>query len=308
MKKLGTSLLLLFTILSCVNKTQNRANQIVKEFQKSNSSNVIVTAHRGDWRHTPENSLVGIENCIKMGVDIVEVDVHKTKDNKMVLMHDETIDRMTTGKGKISDYTLEELKQFYLKNNKGGENAELTNQRIPTLEEALLTSKDRIMIILDKSYDFIEDIYPVLIKTGTVNTAILKAKSMKNMVSAHQTKKDLAFMKKSVLFMSMIKDTQDSATLLIREHIMQYRPAACEMLLFKSDSLLSETDFMRKQGCRVWVNTLWATISAGYSDDKAVKDPDANWGHLIEKGVNIIQTDNPTELLQYLERKGLRNF
>jgi len=223
---------------------QNRVNLIVKEFKNSNSANVIVAAHRGVWRHTPEKSIKGIENCIKMGVDIVEVDVHKTNDNRMVLMHDEIINRMTTGKGKISDYILKELKQFYFKNNKGGENTELTDQRIPTLKEALLTSKDRIMIILDRSYDFMEDIYPVLIETGTVNSVILKAKDVKNPISAHQTKKDLTFMAKPVLFMSMIKDTQDSAAFLVKEQIKQYRPAACEMLLllFKSYSLFSETD------------------------------------------------------------------
>ncbi len=289
-------------------KSKKKIDRIVAEFKNSESSNVIVTAHRGDWRHTPENSLLGIENCIKMGIDVVEVDVHKTKDKKMVLMHDETIDRMTTGKGKVSDFTLKELKQFYLKNNKGGENAQLTEQRIPTLEEALLTAKDKIMIILDKTYNFMEDIYPLLIKTNTENIAILKAEPSTRRLP-EQIKKDLAFMEHHpILFMAAIKDTEDSAALKIKKHIQQYQPAAYEMLLMENDSILSETDYMRKHGCRVWVNTLWGSICAGYSDAKAIKDPQANWGHLIEKGVNIIQTDNPKELLQYLEKKGLHNF
>ena len=100
---------------------QNRFNLIVEEFKNSNSSNVIVSAHRGDWRHTPENSIKGIENCIAMGVDIVEVDVHKTKDNILVLMHDETINRMTTGKWKIFNRSsARNQKQILLQQNQSG--------------------------------------------------------------------------------------------------------------------------------------------------------------------------------------------
>ena len=80
------------------------------------------------------------------------------------------------------------------------------------------------------------------------------------------------------------------------------------MILRKDDVLLGESDFIRKSGARVWVNTLWGSLCAGYTDAKAMKDPDANWGHLISKGVNIIQTDNPADLLQYLKNKGLRDF
>ena len=51
-------------------------------------SSVIVVAHRGDWRNFPENSLEAIDNAVRMGVDIVELDVKKTKDGELILMHD----------------------------------------------------------------------------------------------------------------------------------------------------------------------------------------------------------------------------
>lgn len=75
----------------------------------------MVVSHRGDWRNAPENSLQAIQNCIDMGVDMVEVDLKKTKDGHLIVMHDQTIDRTTTGKGKPENYTLEELRCFRLK-------------------------------------------------------------------------------------------------------------------------------------------------------------------------------------------------
>ncbi len=67
-------------------------------------------------RRTP---LQAIQNCIDMGVDVIEIDLKKTKDGHLILMHDKKIDRTTTGKGYPADYTLEELRQFRLKSGTG---------------------------------------------------------------------------------------------------------------------------------------------------------------------------------------------
>jgi len=250
-----------------------------------------------------ENSVKGIENCIAMGVDIVEVDVRKTKDGKLVLMHDATINRTTNGTGKVSGHTLAELKELFLKDNQGGGNAELTSYKIPTLEEALIAAKGKIMVNLDKSYGLMKDIYPLLIETGTLNIAIFKGSA-----KALQVKEDIALMDKAAHFMPIVSDKQENAIVEIKDQIRLNHVAAFELLLRKDDSILSQAGYMRSNGSRVWVNTLWASLCAGYTDAKALKDPNANWGHLIENGVNIIQTDNPAELLQYLTDMGLRDF
>lgn len=303
MKGIRRIFLLLPLFLAFSLTAQDRADLIVKEFKDSNSKNVLVAAHRGDWRHAPENSIKGIENSIKMGIDIVEVDVRKTKDGKLVLMHDATIDRTTNGTGKVSDHTLAELKKLYLKNNQGGDDAELTDQRIPTLEEVLLAAKGKIMVNLDKSYGLMHDIYPLLVKTGTVDIGIFKGVS-----DPKQVKKDIKFMDRNIFFMPIVFSDNEKVADEIKVYLKKVKPAAFEVILRKDDSLLSESDLIRKRGARVWVNTLWGSLCAGYTDAKAMENPDANWGHLIEKGVNIIQTDNPADLLQYLKNKGLRDF
>ena len=80
---------------------------------------VSVISHRGDWRNTPENSIRAIQNCIDLGVNMVEIDIKKTKDNELILLHDKTLDRTTTGKGLPQDYTLAEIKQMRLRNGAG---------------------------------------------------------------------------------------------------------------------------------------------------------------------------------------------
>lgn len=74
--------------------------------------NTAVYAHRGSKCNNPENTLASFKEAMRVGSDGIELDVHLTKDQHVVVMHDEKIDRTTNGKGQIKSYTLEELKQF----------------------------------------------------------------------------------------------------------------------------------------------------------------------------------------------------
>ena len=109
-------LLSLLTLITLSATAQDRASLIREKLMSRNCSSVIVAAHRGDWRNFPENSLEAIDNAVKMGVDIVELDVQRTKDGQLVLMHDPTLNRTTTGKGAIADTTLAYIKTLKLRN------------------------------------------------------------------------------------------------------------------------------------------------------------------------------------------------
>jgi glycerophosphoryl diester phosphodiesterase len=101
----------------------------------------IVIAHRGDHVLVPENTLAEYENGIKNSVDFVEIDLRTTKDSVLVIMHDATVDRMTNGKGKISDLTYAELKKLEVIDKTKDTTA---IYRIPTFEEVLKTCKKKI--------------------------------------------------------------------------------------------------------------------------------------------------------------------
>lgn len=98
-----------------------------------------VIAHRGASFLEPENTIKAIKMAVKMGADFVEVDVRKSKDNKLVIMHDEDIDRTTDGKGLVKDYMVSELKKFGA--GKG--------ERIPTLDEVIECVKDRVGLVIE---------------------------------------------------------------------------------------------------------------------------------------------------------------
>lgn len=92
-----------------------------------------VFAHRGASGYAPENTLEAFALAIEQGADGIELDVHLTKDGQVVVIHDETIDRVSSGKGAVRDYTRKELEQFSFDNHmKAYEGA-----KIPTLEEVL---------------------------------------------------------------------------------------------------------------------------------------------------------------------------
>ncbi len=108
--------------------------QLQEYFRYDQKKPVIISGHRGGMMPGyPENCIESCEKTLTLMPSFFEIDPRLTKDSVIVLMHDDTIDRTTNGKGKVSDFTLEELRQFYLKDREG----KVTPYRIPTLEEMM---------------------------------------------------------------------------------------------------------------------------------------------------------------------------
>lgn len=95
MNKIAFYFLLFFSLIGGRTYAQN----VKEQLEISPSKEILVVSHRADWRNAPENSLQAIQNCIQMGVDMIEIDLKKTKDGHLILMHDKTLNRTTTGKG-----------------------------------------------------------------------------------------------------------------------------------------------------------------------------------------------------------------
>jgi glycerophosphoryl diester phosphodiesterase len=102
--------------------------------------NIAFVAHRGLAPGYPENTLAAFRQAIKLGAEVLEIDLRGTKDGEVVILHDETLERTTNGKGKVTDMPLAELKQ--LDAGKG--------ERIPTYEEVLqLVGGTGVKLLLD---------------------------------------------------------------------------------------------------------------------------------------------------------------
>ena len=93
----------------------------------------------------PENCIESFEKTLSMMPSFFEIDPRLTKDSVIVLMHDATIDRTTDGTGRVSDYTYDELRRFRLRDREGN----LTQFRIPTLEECIRWSRGKTVLNLD---------------------------------------------------------------------------------------------------------------------------------------------------------------
>jgi glycerophosphoryl diester phosphodiesterase len=308
MKKIG----LIITLLSSgmlFAKESTTSKSILNHFLHPSPKYVLVAAHRGDWRNAPENSIHALQLCLKGGVDIMETDVAKTKDGVLILMHDTKVDRTTSGTGLVRELTWDYLKNLTLKQGQGGP----TEEHIPTFEAYMLAVKGKpILINLDKCWDFIPDVYAVLKKTGTVEQGLFKGN-----LPLSELRKKFGSVMDSIHYIPMIHPGSFEGnpqgdfvpSNLIQGFFDHYRPAGFELVFDKENShvVTESISEVKKDGVTVWLNSLWASQNAGHDDENAMTAPDANWGYLLKLGANVIQTDRPYDLLQYLRSKGLHD-
>ncbi|RYC50998.1 glycerophosphodiester phosphodiesterase family protein [Flagellimonas olearia] len=271
-------------------------DELIANLEDSHNDQVIVVAHRGDWRNAPENSLQAIQNCIDMGVDMVEIDVRQTKDGQLVLMHDVTVDRTTTGTGKVSELTWEYLQGLQLRDGIGHS----TPHKIPTLEEALEVCKGKILVNLDKSYDIFDKCFEVMEKTGTQNQVVIKGG-----IPYSQVKEEFGSYLDKVFFMPIVRLNDPKAKQHIDEYLEQAIPVAFEFTVPQDTiSLIGDFDDIREKGASVWVNSLWPQHNGGHDDEKAALDPSVyEW--FLENNIDMIQTDRPQILIDFLRSKNL---
>lgn len=120
----------------------------------------MVIAHRGFSGRYPENTLRSFSEALKLPVDAIELDVRRTKDGVLVVIHDETVDRTTDRKGRVRDFTWSEIQKLDAGSWKGNEFA---GERIPRLEEALeLVNGQKVVFLEIKEPDTTEQIVETL--------------------------------------------------------------------------------------------------------------------------------------------------
>lgn len=277
----------------------SRAQILRDRILSGDTSEVLVVAHRGDWRYAPENSIAAIEHSIAVGVDVVELDLQMSKDSVLFVIHDSKLDRTTTGKGPIAGWTADSLKTLKLKNGAGIR----TMHSLPTLEEAMLAAKGRVLINLDKADRYFDQLMPVLEKTGTASQVIMKgAKPAATVDSLYGAYLD------QVIYMPVVNLDKPEARSLMEGYYNDLKPAAYELVYAHDDTVDYPLEIKKllEGKALIWYNTLWDTLCGGHDDDRALTDPDGAFGFLIDTlGARIIQTDRAELLLDYLRSRSL---
>lgn len=111
----------------------------------TNLQKVEIIAHRGASGYAPENSLAAFQLAMEMKADIIELDVHMSKDGEAIVIHDATLDRTTSGKGAVSAYSAKELVQL---DNGSWFHEKFGKERVPTLHQVLnMISGRNVMLI-----------------------------------------------------------------------------------------------------------------------------------------------------------------
>ncbi|MCE7044407.1 glycerophosphodiester phosphodiesterase family protein [Dyadobacter sp. CY312] len=262
---------------------QNQADKIRKEFLNASSKNILVAAHRAVHHQYPENSVPSIAEAVRLRIDIIEIDVQVSKDGIPMLMHDQKVDRTTNGKGNLEEMYYEALRKLRLVAN-----GKVTNEKIPTLEEALQVAKGKLLIDLDLKTSWIEPIIEIVKKTKTEDIVFFFDSDYKVLSKVHAASEKLMMMPRAYN-----QAMADSAIRLFSPEVIHI------------DSKFNTTEVneaIKKKNARVWINAL------GKPDEQIrtgnVKEPITA---LISKGANIVQTDEPQKILEYLRSANLHD-
>ncbi len=314
MKKILQIILLGLCVASCSKAPRyaNRAEAIAAQIHDPSSRYVVVTVHRGDWRNFPENSIPAIESIIRMGADIMELDLKMTADSVLILSHDADVLRCTNfssvfrdqpGKSaRVKDLTLEEIKSLSLKR---AHNVAIDTLHIPTLREALLCCKDRICVNVDQGYEYYDQVLAVTEELGVTDQILIKGKKSIETVAAHE-----AAYEHNMMYMPIVDIQKPAGMALFNSYMEQgVVPLAYEVCWQQNDGTFEKVARqIINQGSKVWVNTIWASLCGGDgNDDDAAfmaEDPGQVYQQYLDNGVSMIQTDRPELLIGWLTKKG----
>jgi len=245
---------------------------------------MMVAAHRGDCYYHFENTMEAFEAAIAAGADMVEIDVHLTKDNVLVLMHDHTLDRTTDASGLISEKTYEELCSV----NAGLKTHPLP---IPTLEELLqLCSEKNILLNLE-----IKEYY----KEGNEEKCHLCIDECEKLIRKYHMEDKMVFNSFDAHVLEYIDEKFSGKYLLhgyypydimsnVKRNPDEYLYCAC---VFGNNK--EHFEYLQSKGIEPW-------IGAGVTQPDRMKE-----NYLC--GAKLITTNNPTGCIEQLKKIGARS-
>jgi glycerophosphoryl diester phosphodiesterase len=250
----------------------NVAIEQITEFSKDN---ILVCAHRSFHTNAPENSLQSIKNAIQAGIDIIEIDVRTTKDSVLVLIHDKEIDRITTGKGLIKNYTFSDLQQFNLKMKDS-----ITEDKIPLLEDALKMAKGKVIVNLDLKAVNYKQLYQMLKKYNMEKEVISYTGTLKEVSK-------MLSIDSLYAVMPLVKTKE--------EMLYYHQNTRSPLQHFTDESFTKDNmEWIQKNNKIVFINTLWD------EDDTFILGKMEAMDRVIALKPAIIQTDHPLLLIDYL--------
>lgn len=281
-------------------EVKNPSAHLIRQLYQPKRGQVLIVPHRGHWRQAPENSIRAIQESLQLGVILVEIDIRETADGHFVLIHDKTLDRTTTGKGRVNHHTYEQLKSFRLRNGYGLP----TDQKIPSLIDALTLVEGHALLYLDKSDGKIKDVVRYLNESDLDNS--LDRVVFYGRKSVVELEDELGETLYRIHYMPKVGDRLDQPDQYVQDFLTTPGlniPGFILDFATLASPVLETVPLMTEQDKHVWMSPLWTDLTAGLTDDAAVDDPDKNWGKLIQLGATMLCTDRPSRLKSYLDSR-----
>lgn len=286
--------IILFTALSVSSVIAADASDIASDFSDG-KKNIICIAHRGDWHSFPENSAEAINAAAEY--DAVSVDIRLTADGKPVLMADEKVDRMSVdgeGKsvsGKVSSFTLAQLKELYLRESNGGTDKKKTTCRIPELKEIYETAAGRTAVMLNVQENDFKTVYDYVKALGKLDETVFR-------INAKPQK--IIELTRDLDGVNVTGNYQGNIIFLATSAVKKYFAAniyTIEMGSTNGNGVLYDNFLMKR-----FVGSKRAMVSMVNGRCGKRADNETGWDDLISRGYSVIETDFPAELTEYIRK------
>ena len=285
---------ILFTALSVSSAIAADASDIASDFSDG-KKNIICIAHRGDWHSFPENSAEAINAAAEY--DAVSVDIRLTADGKPVLMADEKVDRMSVdseGKsvsGKVSSFTLAQLKELYLRESNGGTDKKKTTCRIPELKEIYETAAGRTAVMLNVQENDFKTVYDYVKALGKLDETVFRINAKP---------KKIIELTRDLDGVNVTGNYQGNIIFHATSAVKKYFAAniyTIEMGSTNGNGVLYDNFLMKR-----FVGSKRAMVSMVNGRCGKRADNEAGWDDLISRGYSVIETDFPAELTEYIRK------
>ena len=280
MKKIYLALVAVFIVcLSCIAPAKHfylsfrNADELKNFLNRKTPGFPLISAHRGGpMPGFPENAIETFENATTYQPVIIEFDVALSKDSALVIMHDDKLDRTSTGTGAIGNYTYAELQKFRLKDDNGKE----TNFKIPTLDEVLTWGKNKVLFTIDlkRGVPYAKIIASVR-KTKSENNSIIITYNANQAAEVHRLAPDL-----------MISASARSVADI--ERLNQMGVPNDRIVAFVGTSAPDKAvyEYLHSKGITCILGTM------GNLDKSAIANPNQKvYERLVENGADILSSD-----------------
>ncbi|WP_397362435.1 glycerophosphodiester phosphodiesterase family protein [Olleya sp. R77988] len=264
-----------------VNKKQSA---LIESFKYNPKDDLIISVHRGGkgLQHYPENCLETLKYINDSIPAIYEIDIAQTRDNVLVLMHDNTLERTTTGTDRLNKYTYKELQAFNLVDDYGN----TTNYKIPKLEDVLLWAKqNNVILTLDKKRSVSFDAIVYLVKKlEAEDVSILITYDLQQATEAYKLAPEL------LLSVSARNDKE-------LDWLLHSKIPTQNMLAFTGTKLSPDSFYKKVQS--YGIKTILGTL--GNLDKQAQAKGEVPYTIWRSKGIDVFATDRHFEVAKALK-------